>query len=146
MLLVVIVFLIVTEAIYEAFFNEAQREITPSRSKLYFTMSEIVELIYRGTVTAMAIAWVLDVPQIFVVKVIPYYEALIAYLLIRYGIFDQTYNISCGNPLWYIGGTKNFDKAGKWFFRITKFPPSHWLFWTKLILFAIGVSLIFNLA
>lgn len=63
------------------------------------------------------------------------------YILIRFALFDITWNLIVGKPLFYIGTTSLYDKFWQWFKKTTKFPMNHFLFWVKLIALLLAVIL-----
>jgi hypothetical protein len=57
---------------------------------------------------------------------------VLKYVLIRFALFDVTYNLIRGNKIFYIGTTSLYDKFWRWL-EHKKIPINHLLFWTKLI-------------
>ena len=132
-LLVIILFLIISEAIYEALYDEGKK-----------TLSGLVEFFYRAVVTVMALLWLSDkfsLPS----SPVPLWKLIGGFIFIRYALFDLTYNLIRKLPWFYIGQTKIFDKVWNWFFRKTMFPVGHFLWLTKFILLLIGIAWLLNL-
>ena len=69
-----------------------------------------------------------------------FWHSFIGFVFLRYGIYDYIRNLAKGDPLFYLGKTKWYDRLYQWFFRITKWPQAHFLFFTKAILGIWGIS------
>ena len=128
--LLVALFLILFEAIPEGFSDRGWK-----------TLGGILEAIKLAVVTTFIFGilngWFMDFIDI---KMFSVFYILGGYVLLRFALFDFAYNISRGVNLFYIGTTKLFDKFWQWFFRITKFPESHFFFMTKLIALLIALT------
>jgi hypothetical protein len=98
----------------------------------------VLEFIYRALITLAVFAWIcgIDIHYLH----ISYWYIIGGYLLTRFALFDYAYNLAKGNPLFYIGNTKLYDKVWGWFFRWSGIPPEHFLGMFRLIALCIGVS------
>ena len=65
-----------------------------------------------------------------------------SFILIRYAIFDYTYNGVRGLGAYFIGKTSLTDRFWRWFFNKTGFPKTHWFSWTRIIALILGAGLI----
>lgn len=127
--LLVALFLILFEAIPEGFADRGWKTLG---GVLEFIKIAVITVFIFGTINGYFIYYVPNVNTMFYL--------IGGYLLLRFAIFDFAYNISRGVELFYIGTTKLFDKFWQWFFNLTKFPPAHFFFMTKLIAAAIGIT------
>ena len=67
-------------------------------------------------------------------------KLIAGYGLLRYAIFDIIYNLSADNEIFFVGSTKMYDKIWQWFFKVTKFPAAHFLWLTKIMALALGLT------
>lgn len=109
--------LVILEALWSGFYDKGQK-----------TLSGVFQMLFLLAVLGVML---LDYTWL----IIP------AYILVRFALFDLTYNLVRGLKWWYYGNTKPIDKFWTWFFHKTSFPANHFFFWTKLISLIIGVSL-----
>lgn len=123
--LLLALFLIVFEAVYEGISNK--------------TLAGVIEFIYRAVLTIIAFMWVGGL-----LVLTPLMSSLLytlgGYLLLRFAIFDAIYNLLRGNPLFFVGTTKLFDRAWRWFFSKTHIPHEHFLALLKFICLCIGIT------
>lgn len=73
------------------------------------------------------------------------FKLISGYVLLRFALFDATYNLTRGLPLFYVGETKIYDKVWKAFFRWSGISVEHFLFMAKLIALLISVSWLLNI-
>jgi len=99
--LLLALFLILTEALYEGF-KIRQKHI----------LSATIEFIHRMIIILIAFAWVNGIT--FQYEVLPFTRVIIGFIFLRFGIFDVILNLSAGLKLYYIGSTKLFDKGLQW--------------------------------
>lgn len=123
--LLLALFLIVFEAVYEAIKDK--------------TLAGVVEFIYRAVLTVIAFMWMGGLMMLTPPESSLLYT-LGGYLLLRFAIFDAIYNLIRGLPLFFIGTTKLFDKAWRWFFSKTGIPHEHFLALLKFICLLIGIT------
>lgn len=91
------------------------------------TLSASIEFIYlAGMAVLIFMAW----------------KPILGLIFLRFAIFDGILNTVAGQPFFYIGTTKYYDRAWRWFFKITKFPENQWMGMWKLILGLIGLTLL----
>ena len=74
-----------------------------------------------------------------------YVWTLLGFLLLRFGMYDFIRNAAAGDPLFYIGTTKWYDRFFRWFFIITKQNPAEAMWLPKLISILIGLSFLTGL-
>ena len=127
MILLITLFLIITEAVYEGL---SDRGLKP--------LAGVLEFIYKAFITLSIFAWLCRIDIYY--TSISYWYIIGGYLLLRFALFDYTYNLVVGNPLFYLGDTKYYDKLLGGFFRWSGIPPEHFLFMFRLIAICIGVS------
>lgn len=85
----------------------------------------------------------LDTPPIF--QHVSYKGALWligGYVLLRYALYDFTYNITRDLPLFFVGSTKLIDKFWRWWLGKIRVPDVHWFFITRLMAFILGIYFI----
>lgn len=123
--LLLALFLIVFEAVYEAIKDK--------------TLAGVIEFIYRAVLTVMAFMWMSGMAYPTLLESNLLYT-LGGYLLLRFAIFDAIYNLMSGLPVFFIGTTKLFDKAWRWFFSKTGIPHEHFLALLKFICLLIGIT------
>lgn len=70
---------------------------------------------------------------------------IIGYVLLRYAIFDFSYNLARGLPFTYVGTSKIYDRFWRWFFSWSKIPQGHFLVWTKILSFILGSGMIYQI-
>lgn len=128
MLLLICLFLIISEAVYEALYDEGKK-----------TISGLIEFFYKAVVTVMALLWLSGQYNLHL-PVIPFWKVLLGFLFLRFALFDAVYNLMRRLPLFYVGSSKVYDKLWGWFFRLTKFPKEHFLAMLKFIFLLIGIS------
>lgn len=78
--------------------------------------SEIVEVVYLAGITYLAFAYFYSRN---ILRSLPSFtKILIGYVLIRFALFDNIWNISAGQDIFYYGVTKVYDKfmasLGSW--------------------------------
>jgi hypothetical protein len=130
MLLITALFLILTEAVYEALYDSGHK-----------TTSGIIEFVYRAIVTVMVLSYVGMCYIDFSARDYPSFWYMIGgYVLLRFALFDISYNLIRGLSPFYIGSTKLIDKAWKWFFIWSGIPVVHFFAMFKFIALCIGVA------
>ncbi|HUW46677.1 MAG TPA: hypothetical protein VMW50_12885 [Dehalococcoidia bacterium] len=71
---------------------------------------------------------------------------IIAFLSLRYTLFDFAYNLFRDiRPLWKLGTTKLFDRFFNWFFGWSKFHQGHFLVWSRFLSFLLGLGMIYQI-
>ena len=124
----VALFLILGEAIYEGLADKGKG-----------ATAGVIEFFHRAFMSLIVFAYIGGY-YIFDVKIErPFHEIVIAFVFVRYALFDVTYNLITGNELFYIGFTKWYDKAWRWFFGWTHFPE-HFLLITKFVFLFWGLA------
>lgn len=102
--LLLALFLIVTEAVFEGL-----------KTGGHHIASEMIEAVYLACITFGLFAWINSVKP-FEYK--PILKILIGYVLLRFALFDIIWNISAGQDWFYYGITKAYDifmsKLGGW--------------------------------
>jgi hypothetical protein len=127
MILLVALFLIIFEAVPEALVLTGHK-----------TLAGIFEGVYLLGVTLGIFAWLNGVK---VNKCIRSFWFIIGgYVLVRFALFDVTYNLVAGLPLTYIGTTKITDIMWQEFFALTHFPVGLFFGMLKFICFLIGIT------
>jgi len=129
--LMVVLFLVVFEGVYEGLADRGLKGI-----------GGVIEFTYRIGVLFMVVSW--SCGGSWVGETCGWVNMMVGYVLLRYAVFDAVYNVSCGNPVFFVGSTKYYDRAWRWFFDKTKFPDSTFLLWTKGLCLLIGLSLLLN--
>ena len=118
--LLIALFLIVFEALYEGF-----------KLRKWHIISEIIEFIYLACITFVIFGWYNGYFAATATNP-DFWFVLFGYVLLRFAIFDLIFNLSAGLSVFYIGKTKLFDKL------LSKLGA--WVFVPKLIAFGIGLS------
>ena len=125
--LIAAIFLILFEAIPEGLRDRGKK-----------TIAGVIEFIYLAAMTLAVFAWLTGQhhrppdPNLWFV--------IAGYILLRYAIFDAAYNLARGNPLFYIGNTKIYDRLLGWFFRWSGINSDHLQAMFKFIALLIGVT------
>lgn len=95
-------------------------------------LSGLFESIYRAVIVLLLYfwitgwlqppeSWLLDYPQNF-------WKIIVAFVLVRFGIFDPLLNLVMDESINYIGFTKWYDIAIRWFCDKSRMPLSFFLF------------------
>lgn len=126
--LLVALFLILCEAIYEGLADRGHKLI-----------AGIIEFVYRTFVT-LAIFALFSGIKLFENNYPDYWYIVTGFVLVRFALFDLTYNLIRQNPVFYIGDTKLYDKILGWFFRWSGIDSGHFLAMVKLIALLIGLT------
>jgi hypothetical protein len=119
--------MIVGEAAYEGL---ADRE--------YRGIAGLIEFVHRAIETLLILAYIGGI-YFFSIETKPFLEVVVGFLFVRYALFDVVYNLTVGKEIFYIGFTKWYDKAWRWFFGWSHFPE-HFLAITKFILLCWGIA------
>lgn len=121
-------FLILFKAVPDAL---ADRNMKPLAGVLSFIYHAVITILIFGLLTSV-------IPPIAIDYSL--YYLLGGFLLLRFAIFSPIYNIVRGNPLFFIGTTKLYDRFGRWFFARTRIPKEHFLVMLKFISLLIGIT------
>lgn len=133
MYLLISFFIIASKALADAFRDTGRK-----------TIGGLLETFYAGIVIILAFLGLADI-QIFNVPYIPFWKILGGFLLLRYALFNPIYNLTRGDvPIFYIGTTKLFDKALRWFFGWSHFPSEHTFFLTGLVSLGVSIAWLLN--
>jgi len=101
--LLIALFLIIAEAIYEGLYDDGHKLI-----------AGMLEFIYKALITLAVFVLVnMGLPHSNLQNGDLIY-VLIGYVFLRYAIFDAIYNLTRNLGLTYVGTTKLFDKAQSW--------------------------------
>ena len=93
------------------------------RMRGYHKWAASIEFIYRATVTLACFAFLNGITPKVNIE-FSFIRAIVGFVLLRFAIFDLIYNLYSGNPLFYIGDTKWYDKI----LRRMKMPEHFWAF------------------
>jgi len=138
-LLSIILFFTVLEAVHEGLAHRGMKKIAAA-----------IEFVKLMGIPALVLFWPLLVNDNLDLK--PYYadgwhfwrylfvHVIIAWLCIRYAIFNPIHNLSAGYPFTYIGTVKMTDRIERWIFRNHLHANS--FIWPRLIALLLGVGLI----
>jgi hypothetical protein len=111
--------------------------------KGHHSISGLFEFIYRALIVIGLYAliagnfvspWALTYPHNF-------WIIIVAYCLFRFGCFDPIIALVMGESINYIGTTKWYDKAIRWFVAKTRMGIGHFFF-IRLCLFIIGTLIL----
>ena len=98
-----------------------------------------IEFIYRAVVTFVCFAFLNGISSSANIQ-FSFIRAIIGFVLLRFAVFDLIYNLYAGNPLFYIGDTKWYDKI----LRRMKMPEHFWAF-VKFIALVWGGAWLVNI-
>ena len=107
MYMLIILCLTALEAIYEGLYDKGIK-----------ALSGVIELIYKVILYASLILMIQNINLFNSINKPGILEMVIGFLFVRFALFDMIYNITRGNPLFYLGTTKLYDrilsKTGSW--------------------------------
>lgn len=134
MILIICLFLIIFEAISEGLYDNGSK-----------TLSGVFEFILRAATTLVVLFWLFGIDSPFANYELSLFKLIGGYVLLRFALFDVTYNLTRGLEVFCVGETKIYDKVWKAFFRWTNISVGHFLFMAKLIALLISVSWLLNI-
>lgn len=138
MLLLVCLFLILFEAVYESLYERGKNFAVDKGRSTILLISGLIEFIYRAVITLIIILGItICDPQ-------TYFYPIAGCLLLRFALFDVIYNLIRGLDVFYFGKTKLWDRTWNWFFTRTGVNKPHFLFMFKLLSLLIGISFCFK--
>lgn len=108
MILIICLFLIIFEAISEAFYDNGSK-----------TLSGVFEFILRSATTIVVLFWLFGIDSPFGYE-LSLFKLIGGYVLLRFAIFDVAYNLVRRLPIFYVGETKIYDKVWKAFFPVER--------------------------
>ncbi|MCU0379332.1 MAG: hypothetical protein MUC78_13845 [Bacteroidales bacterium] len=97
MLLAFVVFWTFLEAFHEGLYDNGRK-----------TISGVIEAALNILLAIIVIAWFLGLNKFDLD--IPFWKAVVGFVLMRYFLFDFVYNITRKLPLTYVGATKIYDR------------------------------------
>ena len=133
MIFLIVLFLIITEAISEALYDNGSK-----------TLSGVFEFILRAATTIVVLLWLFGIDSPFGYE-LSLFQLIGGYVLLRFALFDVTYNLTRGLEVFYVGETKIYDKVWKAFFRWSGISIEHFLFMAKFIALLISLSWLLNI-
>jgi hypothetical protein len=129
--LVLVIFLILFEATYEAL-----------KTKGKDIASEFVEFIYLAVTITICFAWINEIPFPFSITSAAFWKVIGGFVLLRFGIFDLIFNIVCGVNIFYIGKRKFYDKVLQWL--INKGVQPNLIWFARFICVCISLAWLLN--
>ena len=105
MILLIVILLTALEAVFEGL-----------KIRKKYLASELTEFIFSVIIYGILIAWIWYVqPPKYSLEL---WKLIIGIILVRFALFDVIWNISAGQPIFYYGTTKLYDrimfKLGSW--------------------------------
>lgn len=128
MIFLIVLFLIIAEAISEALYDKGTK-----------TLSGVFEFILRAATTLVVLFWLFGIDSPFGYE-LSLFKLIGGYVLLRFALFDVTYNLVRGLPVFYVGETKLYDKLWRKFFYWSGIDCQHFLAMFKFIALLISVT------
>jgi hypothetical protein len=129
--LLLVIFLILFEATYEALKVRGKH-----------IASELIEFLYLSGITLICFAWVNGVLFPFEINSASYWKIIAGFVLLRFAIFDLLFNIICGVNIFYIGKTKLYDNILHWI--IEKGVQPNLIWFARFICLCISLAWLLN--
>ena len=137
MILLLFLIIISLEAIYEGL--DLISKNYPDRG--YKLWSGVFEFVYRVIVMLIIFLWIANYHFSHIYSYhVSFWHIFGGFILLRFALFDIIYNLIIGEPIFYVGSTKIYDKIWSWFFRWSGIPRDHFFAMFKLIALVISIT------